>query len=114
VFRTVAAAVLLGGLGMAGCASYPIPSAGQPIAYLQRAQAATRAHQSAEALTALDRAENTWLLANAARGNPIVHHERPALRAMGDARVSVQQARWGDAEHYIAAALSHVDGPNAG
>ena len=104
--RTVAAAALLLGLGVG---RGRLRRAGRPTAtvgYLQQAQDATRAHRADAALSALDAAQSAWLAGNAAAPNPVVHHERPALRNIGLARISVQQARWGDADHYISAALS--------
>lgn len=104
-------AVALVGLGLAGCAA---STAGPTVGYLQQAQQATRTHDRTAALTALNGAESSWLLADAARGNPIVHHDRPEIRAIGHARTSVQQARWEDAAHYISSALSALGGPNQG
>jgi hypothetical protein len=111
MFRFLPAAVLIGvGLAAGGCATTDNPS----VAYLQRAQAASRAHDGAAALSALNDAENAWLISDSARGNPVVHHVLPTLREIGTARVAVQQSRWEDADRSIAAALSTVDGPDQG
>ena len=112
MLRTVSAAMLIGiGLAAGACA---MQADNPSVAYLQRAQEASRAHDGTTALSALDSAENAWLLADSARGNPIVHHVLPTLREIGEARIAVQQARWGDADRSIAAALSTVDGPDQG
>ncbi len=104
MLRVMAAALLIAiGSGMAACA---VPGPSDTVSYLRQAQAATRAHQSDAALSALAAAESAWLAGNAAASNPVVYHEHTALRNIGLARVSVQQERWGDADHYIGAALS--------
>ena len=105
MLRTVAAAALLLGLGW-GVGACAVPGTSATVGYLQQAQDATRAHRTDAALSALNAAENAWLVSNRAWPNPVVHHERPALRNIALARVSVQQSRWGDADHYIGAALS--------
>ncbi len=114
--RTVSAAAVLLGLSLVlpACAGTSAQSLNPPVRYLQHAQDAAQAHDAAAALAALNDAENAWLTANAAWGNPIVHHERPALREIGAARVSVQQARWRDAQHYIGSAMSNAASPDAG
>ena len=105
MYRTVAAAAWLLGVGVAASAC-AVSAPDQTVAYLQQAQEATRAHRTDAALNALNAAENAWLVNNRAWPNPVVHHERPALRDIALARVSVQQSRCGDADHYIGAALS--------
>lgn len=104
MLRRVAAAALLFGIG-SGVAGCTLPGSYATVGYLQQAQDATRAHRTDAALSALDAAQNAWLAGNAATPNPVVHHERQALRNIGLARASVRQGRWGDAGYYIGAAL---------
>ncbi len=113
VFRTVsaAAAVFGVGVGLTACASYSAPGGDQSFAYLQRAQAAAEAHDAAAALAALNGAESAWLLIDTPRSNPCMYNAAPELRAIGNARASVQQAQWRDAEHYIGTALASVGLP---
>ena len=102
------AAVLLGiGLGATACASSSAPGGGQSLAYLQRAQAAAQIHDTAATLAALDGAESAWLNVYGATGNPCMFYEAEELRAIGNARAAVQQARWRDVAYYIGTALTN-------
>ncbi len=108
--RAVWAAVALLGVGliMAACAPGYTAGSDQWTNYLRRAQMAAQSRDAGATLAALDGAENAWLIADSARGNPCMYYERPELRAIGNARVSVQQARWPDADQYIREAIAHI------
>lgn len=104
----LAAAVLAGiGLSLPGCSLALPPAEVATRNYLEQARVAVRAHDGEQAMAALDQAEGAWLVANQARPNPIVHHERPALRDIGGARSAVQTENWDDAAYYIDSALRY-------
>ncbi len=94
------------GLGLPACVAYSAQAETPTHTYLMQAQQAVRAHDQQAALAALDQAEGAWLTATQARPNPIVHHERPALRQIGMARSAVQTQQWSAAEDGIDSALS--------
>jgi len=97
--------VLGGALLLAACAGAIPEQHSATRSYLQQARRAVQDHDTASASAALDEAEGAWLEATDARGNPIVHHERPALRAIGTARSAVRTGNWAAASYGIDAAL---------
>ncbi len=105
--KTFAVAVLLAGLGLGlpACSAYSGEMQDATRTYLLQAQQAVRAHDAQGAIAALDQAEGAWLTATEARPNPVVHHDRPALRQIGLARSAVQTQQWGAADSGINAAL---------
>jgi len=105
VRRKPAALLLALGFAAAGCAaSHADPS----VAYLQQAQTAARARNGAATLVALDQAESAWLGVYRQSGTPCMNYNAEGLRAIGSARVSVQQANWRDATYYISTAIQNA------
>ena len=106
-------ALLVASLLVGTCALLPACTLSPPPAevatrnYLEQARVAVRAQNGQEAMAALDQAESAWLTATQTRPNPVVHHERPALRDIGGARSAVQTRNWDDAAHFIDNALRH-------
>lgn len=99
-----------------------------PDQYLTQAMRYAQQQQAPQAIAAVNAAESLLLEPptpyefQAARDVT----EPPVIRQMGRAREALQNGDWGDAEHYIAAAMSHptaslpgsltgtVGGPNQG
>lgn len=107
--RRIAAAVLLAGLALAaaGCSLTAAEQATLPHTYLEQARHAADARDAAGTIAALDKAQSAWEGANTPYGNPQVVVDPDVLREIARARQSVQMQRWGDAQYYIGAALSH-------
>ena len=124
--KTLFASAALIGLALA------VPAVAQettPDQYLSQALQYVAQHQTAQAIAAVNSAENVLLEPptpyefHAARALP---GEPPVVRNMGEAREAIQLGNWGQAEHYIHAAMSHpsaslpgslagtVGGPNPG
>ena len=100
----VSIAVLGVALGVAGC---DIDTTNVPLAYLKQAKVAVEHRDAAAATAALDHAEGQWLDRNTPYGDPFFTLEPEALREMGRARQAIAMGRWGDAEYYVAAAMTH-------
>ncbi len=81
-----------------------------PDQYLSQALQAIAQHETAQALTAVNNAENVLLepptpyMSHATRALP---GEPPVVRNLGEAREAIQLGHWGQAEHYVHAAMSH-------
>jgi hypothetical protein len=105
------AAILMLGLALAGCGALGAQNTAagttNPRQALQAARQAVQAQDGTKAAAALDRAEQDWLAGNNAIGNPELAQAPAVLREIGNARAAVRLQRWGDAVHYIDAALSH-------
>lgn len=92
---------------LVGCALPRPDPAELPRTYLDKAQQAVAARDSASALAALDRAAALWRRNNTEPVDPMIFQPSEALLNIQHARQAVGMGRWQDAQYYIATALTH-------
>jgi uncharacterized lipoprotein YbaY len=109
VRRSLVCAMLMfcAGLAVSSCASYYAQQNTLPHAYLEQALQAVHERDAPKALAALDQAENAWIGRNVPFTDAFFNFDPDAMREMARARQSIQMGRWGDADYYIRAALTH-------